>query len=542
MLFPVHRAGTAAADRSWLPRVTPAALSAIALVLAVAPLAAHAEDGPPPPLKQFGDRPLTDSDDVFTNEKPVDLAESIDFGGGSNALTNTNTITIGAKATAPVSVSMLQLEALKNSGLVDLRNGRAGDVLTLSGDYNGSGKARLGLDIGPGGVDRLVVGDVANGKTAVVLGGVTAKTATLTGDKGPVLIQAGAGSKADAFSIENAEVGFIRYGLVQDTAADKSVTYRLTGVAGQRAYEMLKVSEGVRDVWRQSAEAWSGHLANLRDAGDEANGAGVWAQAFGNRTDRDDTLGTKTSPVELDYRQTTYGGQMGVDLINAGIDDGRVILGVTGGYADARQRFSGVGAQTVKLQVANIGGYLGMTRGGFFLNALAKVDRQSIKAANGPDAIDLDFDGTAWGGQVEAGARSENDGVIFEQLLSINYVSSRLDDVDAFAQKLDFDNTTGFVAKAGVRGALQGEALGGVFTSYGAAFVVHDFTVKNGLTLVSGDRSEHLSKDGGRTFGQLTVGLSYRASGAMVTFLEGTGESGGGRSGGGARLGVRVGF
>ncbi|WP_454714368.1 hypothetical protein [Caulobacter segnis] len=545
MLFPVHRAGKAAADCSWLPRVTPAALSAIALVLSLsalaAPLAAHAQEKEP--LKQFGDTPLTEGADNLTNDKTVDLVDNIDFGGGSDALLNNGTITIGATATSPVKVSLLSLDALKNTGLIDLRNGHGGDVLSLSGDYTASGQSRLGMDIGAGGVDRLVIGGMANGKTAVVLGGITPATASLTGDKGPVLIQAGSGSTKDAFYVENAELGFVHYGLAQDIAADKTVSYRLKSVAGTRAYEMLKVSEVVRDVWRQSADAWSAHAASLRDAGHDANGAGVWGQAFGGRVDRDDQIASPNARINSDYRQTTYGGQMGVDLINASVDDGRILLGLTGGYADARQRFSGVAGQTVKLQVANIGGYLGLTRGGYFLNALAKVDRQSIKATSGPDAIKLDFDGTAYGGQVEAGARSENDGVIYEQLLSINYVSGRLDDVNAFAQqRLDFDKSSGFIAKAGVRGAVQGQVLGGVLTTYGAAFVVHDFTIKNGLDLVSGDQVEHLSKDGGRTFGQLTAGLSYRAAGAVVTFVEGTGEAGGGRSGGGLRLGVRIGF
>jgi hypothetical protein len=539
VLSPVHRVGASpAAARRRLPSVKSAAFVTLSLILA-APFAADAEQVAKDPIKTFGDRTLTDADDVFTNEKTVDLVDSVDFGGGSNALTNNGVITLGANASAPVQVSLLRLEAMKNTGLVDLRNGRVGDVLTLSGDYNGSGKARLGLDVGPGGVDRLVVGDVANGKTAVVLGAITAKTATLTGDKGPVLIQAGAGSTKDAFQIENAEQGFVRYSLVQDAGA--TVTYRLKGEAGQRAYEALKLSEGAGTVWRQAADAWSAHVAGLRDAGDEANGAGVWGQAFGGRLDRDDEVGVADHKVAVDYRQTTYGGQMGVDLVNAGLDGSRVLLGLTGGYADARMRFSGAGGQEARLQVANLGGYLALTRGGYFLNALAKVDRQSIKVRNGPDAIDFKVDGTAYGAQVEAGARSEGDGLTYEKLLSINYVSTRLDDATVFQQRLDFDNATGFVAKAGVRGALRTDAPGGAFTSYGAAFVVHDFTIRNSLDLVGGDAVERLSRDGGRTYGQLTVGLSYRVGGATA-FVEGTGDYGGGREGGALRLGARFGF
>jgi len=536
---PIHRPGarSPAAGRFGPPRLTRAAILSPLALLLLSASPAFAADGEP--RRTFGDTTLTDEADSVTNDKTVDLADSVDFGGGEDTLTNNGTITIGASAAAPVDVSLLSLDALKNTGLVDLRNGRVGDVLRVSGDYNGSGaKARLGLDVGASGADRLIVGDVANGRTAVVLGGLTAKDAKLTGDKGPVLIEAGKDSTATAFFVENAEIGFVRYGLEFDAA---TTSYRLKGVAGQRAYEMLKVSEGAGAVWRQSADAWSAHVANLRDAGQDGDGPGVWGQAFGGRTDRDDKVGSAARAVEVDYRQTTYGGQFGADLINAGLDDGRLLLGLTGGYADAEMRFSGVAGQEAKLRVANVGGYMALTHGGYFLNALAKVDHQSIKVRNGPDAIDLDFDGTSYGAQVEAGGRSEADGLIYEKLLAVSYVSTRLDDTAVFAQRLDFDNASGFVAKAGVRGVLNSEALGGMFATYGAAFVVHDFTVKNSLDLIDGDQVEHLSKDGGRTFGQVTVGLSYRV-GAASTFVEATGENGGGRAGGTLRLGARIGF
>lgn len=541
MFSPDHRPGARSpvGGRLGLPRLARAALLSPLALLLLASASARAEDAPKEPRRSFGDTALTDGADSVTNDKTVDLVDSVDFGDGEDTLVNNETITVGAGATAPVDVSLLSLDALKNAGLIDLRNGHGGDVLRLSGDYAGSGsKARLGLDVGPGGVDRLIVGDVANGRTAVVLGGVNAKTANLTGDRGPVLIEAGKESSATAFFVENPEIGFVRYSLVFDP---ETTRYRLKGVAGQRAYEMLKVSEGAWSVWRQSADAWSAHVANLRDADRDADGAGVWGQAFGGRVDRDDKVGAAAQAVEVDYRQTTYGGQFGVDLINAGQGDARILLGLTGGYADSKMRFSGLAGQAVKLRAANIGGYLAMARGGYFLNALAKVDRQSIKARNGPDAIDLDFDGTSYGAQIEAGARAENDGLVYENLLALTYVSTRLDDTAVFAQRLDFDRASGFVAKAGVRGVLNSEALGGLFSTYGAAFVVHDFTVKNGLALIGGDQVEHLSRDGGRTYGQITAGLGYRAGG-VSTFVEATGENGGGRAGGTLRLGARVGF
>lgn len=515
------------------------ALSAILVpFVLLSPLAAHAAD----PLKVFGDKTLTDSADQVTQNGAIDLTRDIDFGDGDDVLTNNGIITIGANSTAPVSVSILSLESFANKGTIDMRNGHVGDVLTVSGDYNGTGAARLALDVGPNGADKLVLGKTANGGTWILLNGLTAKTAMLTGDKGPVLVESSIHSKADAFRIENNEIGLIHYGLVFDP---KTGSYSLKGTAGQRVYEALKISEGAASVWRQSADAWSAHIANLRDAGSAANGAGLWGQAYGGRQDRNDNIPVAAFPkikISADYEQTTYGGQMGVDLLNAGMDDEHITLGLTGGYANARMRFSGLAGQEVTLNVLNIGGYAALRQGGFFINALAKADRQSIKARNNVDGIDAKFDGTSYGAQVEAGHRFGDDDLAYETLLGVNYVSTRLDDMETLGQRLDFDNATGFVAKAGLRGSARSDLFSGSLTTYGAAFVAHDFTIKNGVTLVSAGEREHLSKDGGRTFGQVTVGASYRTSNGAITFAELGGDYGGGRSGGGLRVGARFGF
>jgi len=533
VLSSAHRAGLSPVTGRF--RASTALSAILAPLVLVWPLMAHAAD----PSRMFGDKQLTDESDLVTNIKPIDLTSDINFGDGEDALINTDVITVGANKTTPVTVELQSLDALRNQGLIDLKNGHGGDVLMVDGNYSGSGKARLGLDVGPGSADMLVVDKVANGSTTVTLGMLSAKTAVLTGDKGPVLIKAALESKADAFLIENNEIGFIHYGMAYNA---KTGEYRLKGVAGQRAYEALKISEGVSSVWRQSADAWSAHVGSLRDAGSAADGAGLWGQAYGGRQDRDDDVGAMPNRFSVDYWQTTYGGQMGLDLVNGDLGDGRIALGLTGGYADSKMRFSGLAGQEINLSAVNLGGYVALTQGGLFINALAKADRQSIKARNNVDGIDAKFDGTSYGAQVEAGHRFGGDGLAYETLLGVSYVSTRLDDMETLGQRLDFDNATGFVAKAGVRGSAQGLLLGGALTTYGAAFVAHDFTVKNGLTLVSGGEREHLSKDGGRTFGQVTVGASYRTVGGMITFAELGGDYGGGRSGGGLRIGARFGF
>jgi hypothetical protein len=343
VLSPFHRTGvlTPAAGRLVLSCAISALLAPFILM---SPTTASAQEDP---SRAFGDTALTGDSDTVTNDKTVDLITSVDFGAGDDLLTNTGTITIGAKATSPVKVTLFSLDALKNSGLIDLRNGHVGDVLTVSGNYRGSDSAHLGLDVGPDGADRLVVESVANGATAITLGGVSAKTAVLTGDKGPVLIQAGAGSKEDAFTIENNEIGLIHYGLVFDAKAN---TYRLNGVAGRRAYEALKISEGAGPSGGNrptpGAPTWPPPRRGRRRRWRGRLGPGLWRAAGSRRPGRRGRSGDARR-----LQQTTYGGQMGADLINAGFDDGRVLVGLTGGYADAQMRFSGVAGQAVKLRV-----------------------------------------------------------------------------------------------------------------------------------------------------------------------------------------------
>ena len=75
-----------------------------------------------------------------------------------------------AAAAAPLSFTLAGLESFANSGLIDLSDGVAGDVLTVTGAYVGTGDAALSLDVdlaAPTLADRLVVGGAATGSTSI---------------------------------------------------------------------------------------------------------------------------------------------------------------------------------------------------------------------------------------------------------------------------------------------------------------------------------------------------------------------------------------
>jgi hypothetical protein len=85
-----------------------------------------------------------DRADTLTNGGTFVATKDSDFGAGTDLFANAGTVTFGSAKT-PTAVSFLGLERFQNSGIVDLRNGIAGDTLTLPGGYVGSGNARLGL-------------------------------------------------------------------------------------------------------------------------------------------------------------------------------------------------------------------------------------------------------------------------------------------------------------------------------------------------------------------------------------------------------------
>src|SRR5262249_44285848 len=147
-----------------------------------------------------------------------------------------------------------------------------------------------------------------------------------------------------SFVLGNADVGLIHYNLQLDPAAGAAgangqsasaaapVAYVLTASVGAPVYAALKLAENAQSIWRQSADAWSAHLAAMRgDAwagGGSSDSGRFWAQAYGSNSDRDQTA----AGVAIDYEQRDAGVQIGSDLVRKATRLGDVVWGVTAGY------------------------------------------------------------------------------------------------------------------------------------------------------------------------------------------------------------------
>ena len=489
---------------------------------------------------------LASGDDTLTNTGTFNADRDSDFGAGQDRFVNSGVVKVRAGATAPGAVTLLGLERFENAGgLVDLRNGQAGDVLTLPGDYVASGDARLGLDVSRAASDTLVVAGAATGKTSILLAGVTPDKATLTAG-GAALVKVGAGSAPGAFTIANPDAGFIRYALKYDAAAGG---YVLVGKAGTSVYRAVKFGSAAQDIWDKSAQGWSGHLSALRDArsGGDAQAGRVWGQMFVASDSRDDQRqvvdGAGASQAhDLDYKQDYTGFQAGTDLVAKPVAGGDLVAGVTGGYLKSKLDFAR-SEQKATFESVNLGGYASLTRGVLYANGLVQYAHHAVDVSDNGVGYAAGFKGTTYGGRLEAGARLAAGHLVVEPNASLTYLRSSLKDLQALGQTLKFDKAEGLKGRLGARISGQSQLKSGQHLVFSAgAALVHDFDGDAGVTLVSGGGRQHLDDDRAKTWGQGTAGVSYTAKRGYTVYGQGQVDRGDGYRSAAAQVGVKLPF
>ena len=484
--------------------------------------------------------------DQFNNSGTYLANADADFGTGVDSFANTGIFRVLAGAGAPGTITLAGLEAYDNSGLVDLRNGHAGDVLVLPGSYAGSGGAMLGLDVTPGGAgantDQLRIGGAASGSTQVALTIVGNSPAVL--GTAATLVQAGAASSANAFTVAggNADQGLIQYGIVYNPA---TFAFNLVGAPGVGVYRAAVFGEAARNLWLQSGDAWSGHMRALRDTS-AARGTRprIWAQTLGQIEQRTNSrtftsLGI-TSQVDLGYKQDYFGGQMGMDFGGSG--GGRSFAyGITGGYLNSNLNFA-KSADRINFDAVNAGIYLSYAAGGFFLNALGKYDYYWGRNRSLTGGYSRDIKGSVYGGKAEIGYRFGNQ-VFLEPAASISYTHNDMDDVTVVAGSFVFGGDEGVRGKAGARIGYVAEIDATTLSFYGGGNYVHAFDRENKVSFISGGQSVAFANGRVRDYGELTLGLKIGSDQDKVTgFFEGSYASGGDYQGYGGRAGGQVRF
>lgn len=484
------------------------------------------------------------------NAGSFDATKDSDFGGDADLFVNTGTLRVQPGAAAAQTIRFMGLERFENrGGLVDLRNGHVGDVFALDGSYVAAAGSRLAVDVsftgaGTGTADTLSIAGVATGTTAVTVANVGSGPATLLST--PItLVTVGAGSGSNLFTLDAASgaSGFIQYSLDYDPA---TLSYGLTGAAGAPIYRLARANEGAENVWLKSAEAWSGRTAAVRDArwGGAAVGSRLWGQLAGGVATREGHTAVAASgaaPVRYDtgYRQDHFGAQLGYDLTGGGAGSGGATIGVTGGYLNSSLRTSG---ERLTFDAANVGAYVGLATGKFFVGALGKYDRYWVNAVGRTLGYSDRFHGSSYGVQGEAGLRFGGNTLFAEPIVGLAYVRTDLKDLVALGQIVDFDKAKGLRGSAGARVGGTANVAGARVVYYATGRAIHEFRGQDGVTLRSGGLSQDVRNVRLGTYGVASLGLNILSAGPVSGFIEGEGQFGSSYKGGGGKAGISVRF
>lgn len=492
---------------------------------------------------------FTSGNDTVNNSGTFVVGPNPDFRAGADVFINSGTVRFLAGADAPVARVFTQLETFNNSGgLIDLRNDVAGDELTLPGTFTGSQNGFIGVDADLSSVDqsdRLNIGGAATGSTGLLV----EFTGPARLNSGLVVVQGGAGTQADAFVLAGGSqsFGLIDTGIVFDPAGN---SFSLVGVPGAAAYRTAGFVDAARNLWHESADAWSAHMRELRDgawgSGAGSAGGGLWVQMHGSVEEQDNITQTSTFGLartfDLGFQQDYFGGQAGFDFGGKAGDDGNFAFGLTGGYINSHLKFNGV-ADEVAFDAFNAGGYATINSGSLFISVLGKYDYYEANSESPSGQYTAALDGDAYGAQAELGFRIGSDTFFIEPIGTISYVRTNLDDLVVQASTVEFIDDDGLRGKLGARlGASFPSAMLNTVVLYAGGNYVHEFSAEDSVDFSNGNEIVRITNRSRGDYGEAILGVNIGATNAVSGFIEANGSMGSDFEAYGARAGLRFRF
>lgn len=446
----------------------------------------------------------------FTNNNLLALSGGSFALIGSTAFTNNGTIQVARGNTTITSDS-----ALFNNGTIDMQNGLAGDVLTITNDYVAGATAALMIDVSEIASDRFVVSGTTTGTTALIVNApevINTRRILIGTIEDPLGITGDVSQSGMKFSLGNQVTRLIDLKLEQI-----GNSLYLAAVPNALAFQPLLVGQVVRDTWYQSAGVYSANAALLRRnlAVTRRRPVGLWGQVYASQDQYGDraTQSAFGDDVEIDNRAQSdrAGAQVGLD---AGIGD-NVVGGLTVGYqkAKADHRSLEGGVDTDGYNVGAFAQFGGST--GVYGSLLVKYDWSYARLTNNAfDTSSGDPDFNSFGGELEAGYRWTSDANRFGLGMSMSHVKTSIDSFSAEGINYKFGSIES------VRGSLDVRAEFGnrKIAPFVSARLIHEFDSDSKLTLASGDETDTVNADGGRTWVRLEAGINGKGgSGPLLS-------------------------
>jgi uncharacterized protein YhjY with autotransporter beta-barrel domain len=477
---------------------------------------------------------------------------STTFGAGADTVNNSGSIVVAQFTSTPVQTSWTGLEVFNNQGgLIDMRNGHAGDVLSLgSAAFTGSTVAGVSsrLDIDASltttlASDSLVIG-AASGTTLITVHDVSPGAMAGINVAGVTVVNATSGTGSE-FALAGGPIqkGFVLYKLQFEAATDD---WNLVGLPAQTGYELLKAPEAAQGFWRRSGDAWSSREQEIRDSlwgsSTPTRGEGweMWAQGnMGNEklgSIESFAVGGGVTQQNLGSNSEWGGFQMGVDNRTSG----NWLWGLTAGYVDQDTRFR---ADNNALDIAgwNVGAYGGVTAGGFYLNGLVKGDFYRVLANMHTFPAMDHLDGTTWGAKVETGFRFGGPRLYVEPAADLAWTTTHLDHANFPILQTNFiwDQATSL---RGSLGARVGGQIGAILP-YVGVYAVDEFEGANRMTMMTGAGCPAACTDirdvKSGSYGRASFGFTTTSWNGLEGFLKGDVEFANHTEGFDGSLGVR---
>ena len=500
---------------------------------------------------------ITSTGDTFNNAGTWNAfgADSTLDPPALNVLNNTGVITINPNATTAATYSVLAPGApltVNNSGAISLRQGaggtpHTGDALNLGNAiYTGSGGATLLIDAnlgvaavgasGPQTADELLIqtGSVA-GSTTI---GVRDLGAALPGrfNFAGIPVVAAGSSSANAFTLA---AGSINKGYVQYRLTQSAGNYFLVGLPSAGAFEVARTGFEAENYWRRSGDVWSGQM---RESGfHSSEGITVWAQASAaGETGKSDptyqvtAVNTFIFTPNLDIDNQWSGAQFGVDY---GL--GHWGYGFTAGFGQQLGRFKADGDH-IDLNGANAGIYLRWAKDGLFFDALGKYDGYTVKQKNLAPNVEVDFNGSTLGAELQAGYRWTSGAAFVEPAVSLSWSDTSLTAFNSAlaGAQVNFNHGESVYGDAGLRVGTVIPHGDWTLTPYAGAYLQGEMVGKNAATVATGGNALTFIDPRGGANGRFELGLSGRSKARLEFSAAVDGTAGGALSGVGGRIGL----
>ncbi len=250
-----------------------------------------------------------------------------DFGTGADTLVNTGTIEISNVDGSVKTVQFVNLESFINNGVLTSRDGIAGDQISVSGNYSGTGSLLFDVNFATDTPDTLVIlGDVTGGTTSISVAGIT--SGPVTGNNIALIDVTGTTITGD-FSLAGGQVFAGAYAYDLDLLGNQwTLVSQLSGASA--IYEsapsiLFDALASLPTLEQRTGQRQWLDQGNLQ-TGLRRPAHGLWARITGKYSN----ITPLISDTGASYRSSSWGLQLGIDFPAIKTSYGRWVFGATG--------------------------------------------------------------------------------------------------------------------------------------------------------------------------------------------------------------------